>query len=437
MTMTEGRPHSEIGSASWSPETEQESPHAETRAELMDRLDYKVEAVLALRQRIDRLDRDADPEVVNQELDRSWAEVETVFPPTTLGRFRRLHEVRERERVLNLANDRVIDTVLDEATEARLAERRDELQQLATEEQALLDDDDVRYLVNVDAVIGGLRQKNAVITGLRRDPVQALAEVNDHFPEHKLQLKDIARLVYSPFELTAVIKSGAYSRVLERGSYGTHFVRSPISVVRERDDVEDTIRHESVHNLLDSAMNLGRFRIERFEQLHDHLKRSRPPEERRAIAASLLDLRPENLVDQMQNELLAHLERWEQEPWNQPRPKMRFLDPHAAKSFDFHADHLSTAGSDAADIADILESIALASPDTEVGKRILGIRADFRDRFVQSVEHLRRALITARTIGEEAVERLHALLFVVPPSRYRHLERYLDAQYGKPPQTAA
>lgn len=412
----------------------------ESRAEFLDRLNYKVEAVLDFGWTIERLDPHAGPEETHRALGDIRATVEQIFPPTTLVRYQRLKAVRQRERELNISNMRLQEGGDLDASMAAIAAQRAELRQLEDEELTLFEDEDLQFLMNVDGVLDDLGSKNNIVDALRGDPARTIDELNAYLREDKLNLDDIVELQYTPFEITAVLKSSAYDRVCgkdDQDSLGIHFSRSPYSIVRAGPDIEKTIHHESVHNLIDQASGIGQYSTSRLEDLVERHAATNDAAERFEIEQRVAQHRPRVLVNQMHNELLAELGHWEQHPWNKNRSKILFLDPNRPKSFEFHANNYSTAGNDAAEISALLEKIGRECKDEATREQILGTREAFRQGFTQAVEHMRQALISTRSRGEKAMDELHALLFVLPPSRYRHLDRYLDGRHETGPKSEA
>lgn len=405
---------------------------AERRAELMDRLDYKVEAVLDFGRMIESLDDDARPSEVHRALDQARSNIRAMFPPDTIGRFDRLVAIQNRLRQLH----RDISTAWDDPGRGPDEQARRqilaEMQTLQREELPLLENEDLAFLLNMEYVIRGLQRKNNEVEALRDQPVRTLDELNLYNYHKTIIPEDIVRIKRTPFELSVVLKPKSYQRVRgqDDDSIGVHFNNSPFSLIRDGQEIETTMRHESIHNALDQAAGIRYYSRSRLKGLADHHRRSTSDEEKKAAEASLLQYRPVSLLNQMHNEMLAELENWERHPWNRDRSKILWIDRNRPRTFAFHAERYSTAGRDAMEVVAAFESAAKHCQDPAQRRQLMETSRQFQRVFTDAVEYMRSAMRTARSSGDEAVDRLHALLFVLPPSRYRHLARYLKFKYG-------
>lgn len=399
---------------------------AENQAELMDRLDYKVEAVMGLQKKIEQLGPEEDPAVIHQTLDNFWLETTMMFPPETMSHYEQLQEIEEQmeTRLKRIGSD-TPDSI---PNPARVLEDFRRVEELRPQAVTIMKNEDIRFLMDVRAVVDDLAQKNNIIEGLRGDHEKILQTVNANLLAQKLNAGDVKEYRIMPFEITVVVSSESYKRVRDTDSLGVHFDHSPFSMVRQNDALEQTIHHESIHTILDRAGNIGA-KESNYENIAKDYEKIKNPDNKEYVESRLTMYDAESLVDMMHNEILAELENWEQHPailhpTNSEKRELKNLP------FVFHASRFSTAGTDAQEITEALDRVAKKSKDLKVQSELKAISQEFKEDFVQAVEHMKDALAAARFVGGDAVDRLHALLFVLPPSKYRHLGRYLQFKYG-------
>lgn len=403
-----------------------ESSVRERREILMERLDAKVETVLDFQRRISSLDKERDSSVIQQSLEEIWLGTIMLMSTDIMDRYEQLQGVEERLRASAIMDDQPM-------TPEAFRSLKDHQRQLRSEAQLLMENEDVQFLMNIKSVIDDLHHKHTQLETLRQQPEATLEKIIRHvymWSGEIVSSSDVVRTIETPFETTLVLASKAYTRIWNASSLGLHFRRSPFSLTRQHKGVEATIRHESVHNILEGAGGIGQFTAsQEWTEMQNQRRRVKTAQEQLVVETELAGYNPASLLDRMHNELLAELENWESSTvMKQPN----LIERHAKKNFpfEFHSARYSTAGNDAQTIAATYEKVAKQCANPKMKLRLVAIVQEFKQEFVRAIEHIRQALIRARQLGEGAVEHLHALLFVLPPSRYRHLDRYLDERYG-------
>ena len=410
---------------------EERASDTEGRETVMERLDAKVESVLALQHTIESLDDETDSAKIEQALDDAWQQVTMTMPTETMSRYEQLQEMWEQ---LRTANQKMADYFDGHAvSEQEMATYRRRQLVLGNEVQHVLSDEGVEYLANVHGVLETLRKKQAQVRGFHADQEKILASFNRQLKHNRLGAPDVVQVFQHPFEISLIVTPQAYERVAGQDSFGRHLYETPLSIIKQHERADLTLRHEGIHNLIEGAPGIGDYDDgKRIAALQEHALAAKTPQQEQSVVAALDAYTPNQWLDWMQDELIAGFESWEGQIGN---IRMNPLDQ--MKPFVFYVNHFGSVGSDAYDISRTLTTIEEKGTNQNIQSRAAILRQTFEQRFVQSIQYLQAGLEQATTIGPDAVDHLHAVLVVIPPSRYRLIKHYLDYKFPESKKQAA
>lgn len=411
---------------------------SERQPEAMERLRSKVDAVVAIQRRLEQLDTTLDTVAIDAALDECFIEVFQQFSPEQQIAFNQLLEY-EGELRESIARTDDHDAYVEENLVALKADKERQ-KVLRHEASELMANEDVQFLHQMYQMLGSLKYKHSQLEPLYGNREALLAEVNKHSRREQIKPSDVLDVIESPFEITLVMKLSKVQKI-QPGAGGLHFAGTPFSLSMQHSKQSDIIRHESIHNMVDCLPAIGRYSEEAsLREAHKTYDAGAPIEERQEIEKFLADTTPARLVDALHDEILAELDNWEDKSGVITQNIFEKLDEKFDPLF-YHANRYATAGNYALLITRTYTDIAHHCPDPEVAAQLDAIASQFRIEFLRAINHMVTALRQAKEQGPEAVDRVHALIFVLPPSRYRHLERFMRAdqasQNNEPLQQAA
>lgn len=233
---------------------------------------------------------------------------------------------------------------------------------------------------------------------------------------------DIVEIRKTPIELVVILTHDAYRRVSGGAggfaAWAFHYSKSPFTVAPE--GVKNQyLRHESIHSLTDSFMyyenpvsNLGSY-IEPVPSAQHHAA---------------------YYIDRMQGEIVTAASDWEADKdkhitHGEPIP------PNASSeqveyAFNRYLTGMSTAGGDILGSIQVLEQVMDRSNSSEKKKILSKLELELMREFVRVCTVIEYDVELARRVSEEAGEEAELLLAMLPPSKYRHIRRWIEEKYG-------
>ncbi|GEM_PF-2777027 len=380
-----------------------ENPREVERAELFERLEHRVDTFLDMKKTVESLRPETAPNDFAETLNTNFIRRAETFPEAVTEKFIR---VRKIER--NVQTDGV--TPADQATI-----------------NDLLVDQDVRFLWNMDRVRSSLIDKHEAVYATSQDFSKRPAGQTFMIGNQEVNL-DTVELGLDPVHISLGLDASDYKRVAGNHSKGAHLVGTPFSIIQRTEDpaeYQSVVRHEAMHNLIDGAPNIGTSPHENFNDLLLQTNAQSPASLAPESPPRSLEQYPrvDRILDSFHDELLAHLDLVE---WD----KIEFGRKHVPEvelKFVWYTHHYATAGLDALDIDSDLQALAARDPGNPAGQAAQKLSEDFTRRFTATIEMMQDGLGRGKALGPEVFERVHALMFVLPPSKYRHIRRYLDS----------
>jgi hypothetical protein len=431
----------------------------ERRERLYEALERRVDIVRGLRSRIEQAPVDIAPPEMNELLNGVRNEMYALLPPETREAVKQIEELSAKLEKLD-GKIRALET--DEDADGgqitgKLVERLFMQQQLYD-----LETDEAVFAENVEGILKSLARKYVDVRRLRRDRA-SVGKAFEKASGKGMAVDAIIDIRYSAVDATIVLESDEYAQVSgSDDSYGTHFSDTPFSIVRARgaEDLEETVRHERVHNLLDGAGTMwGRTSAKAFESSLAELEKEagRKGHEGRGsdIEGMLKDigLEPSNLVDSVHEELLAELENAEASGFGYPLAVRDQVLSEGASSeegrekeekkkeillFQKVSGSFATAGEQLQNLVAHLEEVEEKAGGAEFTAQVGSLADGVRFTFLRAIEHLRTASEVAKFLDDaDVLDDAHALAAILKPSRYRHIVGYLERRFGKERVTEA
>lgn len=399
------------------------------RTALLESLERRVDGVRELRQTIDSFGPDADP----REIKRGFVTiVNGVAERLPAEKLQMIHEASEITRVLNLVsgNESGAGTGPSAERSPKMSEREKEaLEGAGKRLQEIVSDPDLVFLNSFTGLTRDLLKKNDAVRALGGDRKKAV-EFAVSAMEQPIDAARVRDVRIGAFDVGLVIEPGHYDDVFgEAGdeadvrSEGRHRKGTPVYVVREtesRENMEQTTRHERTHIILEGAGEIRRFPIDRYISSELAVAEA-GGDVKAAFFGFPAKARNDLIIDSQHNELLAGLEEAENGDFGLSEPG------------DLHPyDVFSTASAKWFKTIAVLMS---AEGRAELGGDIRGKCAATRSDVHNSVFRLARVISAdvsvAKRLGPDALEDVHALFAVLPPSKYPDIRLFLEHRYGK------
>lgn len=247
--------------------------------------------------------------------------------------------------------------------------------------------------------------------------------------------ESIQLVQFLPFEIRIFVD---YELMQKRQARGLHYRGTPLSLISTGLGEEQTLlteRHESTHNILDGSGEFsGHYGARRYIERHFERFENSPQGGviQKMWKQRLLNVNATDVFNLLNDEFLAEVQSAEEKSFDS-------LDP---KSVLFQIFGQSYANSS------LLKSIASVSvpldalikyvqekgneiDDPEIKAFCNTLAVILKDHVADAVGQLRMDLRLAEKLGEDAHTKVHALMYILKPSQYRHIEGYLAHSYGQ------
>lgn len=307
--------------------------------------------------------------------------------------------------------------------------------------------DEVQFIFEVDEMLTDLERKSDLLRSL--NSTEKLVAYAAQKMDERIDSADVAQVRRTPLDVVMEIRPDLYGRLqpdyevagIPVTSNGFHHPGLPITFVRDNLNSQvtnSTIRHERMHNFLEGSRTMldrtGQHSQESLGRMLTWIGESTKggnPKVTTAFVRKMKTGRP--ILDDLQNEFLAELGNREvqglgtvlMEKPNQ-QPTERFFN---------HVLNHATAGTQAFRALDRVLNFGDASSDPLVRLQARDFAKNIEGGFNRMMDEANRTLFIGKGIDGEnpkadADRRVHALLHILPPTKYRHIERYLRHRYG-------
>lgn len=398
------------------PPTDQpELTREEQREAIYEQLNWRVESVLALKDSIDRVE---SAEEVGEVLSTARASIHRDLPPGVEAGAQRYHALRASMDQPNLTGSEIIEYLNFEPS------------------------DDVRFVVELDNIVTDLERKSEVVRRLHTpEDAARYAFVRTRQP---VGASDIIGMRQTPYDVSLILRRSAFDR-LDEGSTGLHARGVPVEFIREDADpvrLDQTIEHERMHNFIEGSQTLlGRSSHElaqHSKELQRYVKEGPESEELRAYRTEYFGgIRSGRLViEALHNEFLAELCSREARGFGSTVNNLPGTEREAKRFLHHVAEHATAGAQVYFTHRGLREDARGAKGDPRARERANVLSSSLRRNFVQMMDTANRVLYIGKELdrrgsGVDADRRVHALLYLLPPTKYRHIERYLRHRYGE------
>lgn len=254
-----------------------------------------------------------------------------------------------------------------------------------------------------------------------------------------------------PFSISLIIQYLEMSRISKIGERdgddigGLHFSETPINFIRQMDpeSIERIIYHENIHNLLDNVTHIPAARsYQLISQISNQVirfnsaKEDNLPEEIIDTQRKLLreGLSPNIIINALHNELLAHIKNLEDNNFkNRSTDQMKpspDVDPEKFSFFE-SARNFSTAGRQIIGVIELLDALVLEYSGEEIGELCENALQKNMKAWLAVTSEMKQALEIGTRISEDAHTDVHLLFYILKPTQFRYVQRYLEQVYGK------
>ncbi|MBI4037345.1 hypothetical protein HY385_02890 [Candidatus Daviesbacteria bacterium] len=400
-------------------------------AQILEGLDKKVKILAAFSDQLDLCTLSESPNHVKQRLNRFFSVTLQQYPQQVINDFQRYEaiEVERKNRsvgILDSVNVLDVNNDMDFGVE--------------DEQDRLLENQDIAFLIAMRQITDSLIAKNRQVHRISKNP-KILDPDLAKIEKRGFKLKGAENVQYGPFSATFIInQDNLPGRLVDYA--GLHFVGTPINLVVERGKrMERTILHEEVHNRIDGVKAL-RFvdPSDVIKRIFDRYKKANQAGLPMFGKRELMGLKPGPLINCLHDEILAHIQIVEAnnfqadyqdiaevEGLNEEIVKMGF---NGVTVLNKYTRTFATAGAELLSLSRLLDQEGKTVKDSEIQESLRFLNRTTTEMFIHVVENMGESLGIAERIGEDAHLATHLLFYVLKPTQYHHINRFLRLKYG-------
>lgn len=408
--------------------TESQSPWKAKEVQILEGIDKKVGIITAFRSELDACTLQDPQDRVQQRLQGFLSGVIQQFPPDVIDGYQKYQALDAR-----------IKTATRDSISLGSDWEDDE------ERERLLQNPDVRFLATMRQLTDDLVRKNQQVHDFIAKP-DTLKPILSELGERGFALDRAKDIRYQPFSITFIVDRPDLPSSADYA--GLHFSGTPFNIALDRGvATERTVRHEEIHNRIDGAKALESIDPRKIVKgKFDRLEKTSPIMAR-ILKIDLMKLRPAELVNHLQNEMLAHVQTAETDRFqtnyadivqaaglDEGTFKMMF---DGTNDLNRYAGIFSTAGRRMLELLQFLDQQAKTAKDPDIRESSRSLRKKVGDMFTGSVMSIETGLSIGARISEDAHLATHMLLYVLKPSQYHHINRFLRYKYGNAAVEAA
>lgn len=432
--------------------------HEEKEQHLLGRLEQKVEAVKTLKSMMERLTFDVTQQSLVEKLHDFFDEVKKKYPHL-IEKLEQLTSLRQAiegiqtdlENMYRTHGEAKIDALMKEAAVngfermkikdveivTVINDFQEEHEQYLVEIESMEEDQDLRFLTSLQYGIDHLVKKFQQIKSMKNGRTEVgkyCAELLQVKPGDLSELmKGIEDIEFSPLCITIFMEAKAYEKFVGNDTSGVHMGGSPINIVKESGDevdIAETVEHEAIHAFVDEFlppitprekyetdywMKTLKIRIETLDTLlaGDH---NVGQSEDLTIQIPYFGT-VGNFIDSLHEEMIADLDRIEQ------------LNIFADSSRATLLTTFTTAKSRSYQVMLALQELKKQAAHPLLKEKLQKLFEDIAWRLQKAASQMNHALLIGSELG--SLMDIEALLVLLQPSQYYHLNRYLKHLHGK------
>lgn len=430
----------------------------EKEQHLLGRLEQKVEAVKTLKSLMERLTFDVTQQSLVEKLHDFYDEVKGKYPHLA-EKLQQLTGLRQAiegiqadlMNVYRTHGEEKIDALMKEAAVhgfdrmkikdveivTAINDFQEEHEQYLVEIESLEEDQDLRFLTSLQYGIDHLVKKFQQIKAMKDDVIEVDTYCTDLLhviPRDRDEfMRGIEDIEYSPLCVTIFMEAKTYEKFVGKDTSGVHMGRSPINIVKESGDevdIAETVEHESIHAFVDEFlppitsrdkyetdywMKTLKIRVETLDELlaGDHnVGKSDDLTIQIPYFGTVA-----NFIDSLHEEMIADLDRIEQ------------LNIFADSSRETLLTTFTTAKSRSYQVMLALQELRKHAVHPLLKEKLQKLFEDIAWRLQKAASQMNHALLIGSELGSQMD--VEALLVLLQPTQYYHLQRYLKHLHGK------
>lgn len=298
---------------------------------------------------------------------------------------------------------------------------------------ALYSDEKIQFLGVLSEGVAMLKKKYDGIKGIGGDEAVKNLLEKTLFPEgeNKLERKSIKDIKVSAFGVDVIVEK-EYFKILinikesekdiKRNIKAFHQPDSFFSIYSEEKDIEDSRRHERVHNILKGFFPPIMYPLFLIKNRFFLLDKPGDIEQIEQIKQTILSFSPSECVNLLHEEMFANIERIEGCLFSDS--SISFINEERRKGF-------GTAGNEIFYIENFLGERFEKEHDKEIKKFCVEFSEKIDKKFNEVASVMRRVLFIGNKLELEKQFMVHSFLAMLKPTKFHHIETYLKSQCGK------
>lgn len=417
-------------------ETRRTQEHREDKEKIIDEMALRVQIVKEIKALISSITIETAQAELEANFQQYWEKLAIPYPET----YRKFREfVKSEEELESLGLKR---STLEE--KKRTESEEEELKQLVIREEVLSDlmltqleqDSYLEMLHRIKRGFSSLLVKFRSVQEVKDNRERLMEQMEGALFERGeekriLDREKISHIIVNPFNIQAVVESEYFNALNEEALNlaGFHIRETPFIMLRDSKEslgMAHAAEHEETHNFADGFLYefvYPSLTLERYiKELHE-ANESGDGEQVRDKKEDFLALSSDNFTNELHEEMLADVDKVE---------ALRFRPFLMKRPINDRPDiGFATARNEVAKMAVLLEKEREVNEDPEIKAFCMTLQERVIDKFSNAAEKMRRILVAAHVLGQEAPEDVHALLVLFEPRKFHHIESFLKAQYGE------
>jgi len=445
------------------PKKEKEEPILVRKAEevILEKLEKKVGIIAEITEIVNNTKLEENPEKVKEKFlhfqERVFAQYPKTYP--LFKEYKSLSQEEEKKRNRYLELERKLSTTkLSEAEIKEYEKLEKEKEKIETQLKQLTQKGGVNFdfLISIYYGINSLLDSFKFVQEIKNDRNLIIQKLKEAFrfkfetkeEEEKMKehIQDI--IINNPFAINIILDKDYFEHLVGKKTIeGVHCQGSPFSLIKAMPNskfISETIKHETNHAILKNFIPLRYSPARRLKLILEHptkFEKLKTPkwliEDTKKQRYNFLKKIPvQEIIDGLHLEILADINIISQhlleplEPSESDYPvllKLAGLDLEEKlnKKLGF-----STCQNEFNRIREILMKFHLKKDEEpEIREYCQKLKGEIEKSFLETIQEMRRALFISKHLNNEL--EIHSLLILLPPSKYRHIKRYLQFRFGK------
>lgn len=403
---------------------------------ILANLDKRVGCTVDLKHTVDKIILKETHEEVTNKLNAYFESIRSRFPREILKKVKKGHALRQKGNELFAKIDKI-------RIEKRTVDDKDfeQWNKVVGEYTDLSREPDVQFLLEVEDIIKTLIKKNKYIKKTGDNEGRFKNDAVAVFRKKEIKSKDAKTVAIEAFDVIFELDPEKIKKAYDHkvnGFYlsGTPFIFVDSSMKLQKKEV--TMTHEKIHNILETVRPFYHLQIRTLLKKRLNCIKLFTEKDLSVLADKAKEIlftktHASDIVDEHREEIIAAIEGRRQKVGKQYIQSEEDLDTllvEFLKNLRIRDQSFSTAGVRITEMIDFLNETSKSFPDEQVRAFCRGMEREIEKQFQKVAAAVQRYNALGEKLGKDAVERIHALYSILPPSQYRHIEKYLEYKYG-------